>query len=110
MFQSNNKYMTIKMISPAFTQTKVIDITYPVEDGADGMLPALLRVSQEAAAACQKGFKLLVLSDRQASKTRVPISSLMALGRIHHHLIEQKLRLKAGLIVETGEARLELIF
>ena len=29
----------------------------------------------------------------------------MALGAVHHHLIKTKLRLKVGLIVETGEAR-----
>ena len=31
--------------------------------------------------------------------------SLLAMGAVHHHLIEQKLRMKVGIIVETGEAR-----
>ena len=86
-------------------QTKVIDITYPAEEGPDGLLPALLKVSEEAAKACQQNHQLLVLSDRATGPKRIPIPSLLALGRIHHYLIKEKLRLKAGLIVETGEAR-----
>lgn len=29
----------------------------------------------------------------------------MALGAVHHHLIEERQRMKVGLILETGEAR-----
>jgi glutamate synthase (NADPH/NADH) len=32
-------------------------------------------------------------------------SSLLALGAVHHHLIRKKLRMKCGLIVESGEVR-----
>ena len=32
-------------------------------------------------------------------------SPLLALGAVHNHLIREKLRMKVGLIVETGEAR-----
>ena len=33
-------------------------------------------------------------------------SSLLALGAVHNHLVREKLRMKVGLIIETGEARL----
>ena len=36
---------------------------------------------------------------------RVPVSMLLALGAVHHHLIEERQRMKVGLILETGEAR-----
>lgn len=36
---------------------------------------------------------------------RVPVSILLALGSVHHHLIEERQRMKVGLILETGEAR-----
>ena len=29
----------------------------------------------------------------------------MVLGAVHHHLIEERQRMKVGLILETGEAR-----
>jgi len=36
-------------------------------------------------------------------------SSLLALGAVHNHLVREKLRMKVGLIVETGEARSVLL-
>ena len=36
---------------------------------------------------------------------RVPVSILLALGAVHHHLIEERQRMKVGIILETGEAR-----
>lgn len=33
------------------------------------------------------------------------MSSLLVLGAVHHHLIEERQRMKVGLILETGEAR-----
>lgn len=36
---------------------------------------------------------------------RVPVSSLLTLGAVHHNLIEERQRMKVGLIVETAEAR-----
>jgi len=36
---------------------------------------------------------------------RIPVSSLLALGAVHHHLIEERQRMKVGLILETAEAR-----
>lgn len=36
---------------------------------------------------------------------RTPLSALLTLGAVHHHLIEERLRMKVALILETGEAR-----
>lgn len=33
------------------------------------------------------------------------MSSLLILGAVHHHLIEERQRMKVGIILETGEAR-----
>lgn len=33
------------------------------------------------------------------------MSSLLVLGAVHHHLIEERQRMKVGLIIETAEAR-----
>ncbi|XP_018340972.1 PREDICTED: putative glutamate synthase [NADPH] isoform X1 [Trachymyrmex septentrionalis] len=86
-------------------RTKVIDITYPLEDGSGGLLKTLDRVNNEANAAARDGYQLLVLSDRRGGPTRIPVSSLLALGAVHHHLIEERQRMKVGLILETAEAR-----
>lgn len=51
-------------------RTKVIDITYPVEDGPGGLLKTLNRVNNEANAAARDGYQLLVLSDRRGGPSR----------------------------------------
>ncbi|XP_076444401.1 uncharacterized protein LOC143282637 [Babylonia areolata] len=86
-------------------KAKQIDTVYMVDEGEEGFLPALKRICQEAEEAAGSGYKLLILSDRKAGHAWVPVSSLVAVGAVHHHLIDKKLRMKVGLIVETGEAR-----
>ena len=50
-------------------------------------------------------YTILILSDREVSADRIPIPSLLATAAVHHHLIRQGLRMSAGIVVETGEAR-----
>nr|NVI74111.1 putative glutamate synthase 1 [Cucujiformia] len=82
----------------------VIDITFPFSEGTSGYLKKLQAVCEEAHKASQKN-QIIILSDRKAGKDRVPISSLIALGAVHHHLIETRSRMKVALVVESGEAR-----
>lgn len=86
-------------------QTRVIDCTFPPQDGKAGLTKALDRICDEATEAAKTGFTLVVLSDRLAGLERVPISAPLSLGAVHHHLIQKRQRMKVGLIVETGEAR-----
>ncbi|XP_043577717.1 glutamate synthase [NADH] isoform X1 [Bombus pyrosoma] len=86
-------------------KTKIIDATYPVQDGPPGLVNTLNRVNQEANQAAKEGYQFIVLSDRLSSPERVPVSSLLVLGAVHHNLIEERQRMKVGLIVETAEAR-----
>nr|NVI74141.1 putative glutamate synthase 1 [Cucujiformia] len=82
----------------------VIDITFSASEGATGYLKKLQTVCEEANQASQKN-QIIILSDRKTGPDRVPISSLIALGGVHHHLIETRSRMKVALIVETAEAR-----
>lgn len=86
-------------------KTQVLDCTYEASSGASGLVAALNAVCAAAESAARARCQLLVLSDRAAGPTRVPVSSLLALGAVHHHLIETRQRMKVGLIVETAEAR-----
>ncbi|KAJ8917498.1 hypothetical protein NQ315_005547 [Exocentrus adspersus] len=84
--------------------THVIDITYPVSEGVAGFINKLKSICDEADEAAQK-HQIIILSDRAAGKDRIPLSMLLALGAIHHHLIESRNRMKVALVLETGEAR-----
>ncbi|MFW5684759.1 MAG: glutamate synthase large subunit, partial [Spirochaetota bacterium] len=86
-------------------KTRLIDITYPADSGEAGLRAALDRISSEAEQAIADGFTLAVLSDRAAGEARVPISALLAMGTVHHHLVRTHKRTQIGIIVESGEPR-----
>ena len=74
-------------------------------DHAAAMTAALDRICDEASRAIADGVPLLILSDRNVAKDRIPLPTLLASGSVHQHLIRQQSRTQIGLIVETGEAR-----
>ncbi|XP_017955563.1 glutamate synthase 1 [NADH], chloroplastic isoform X4 [Drosophila navojoa] len=87
-------------------KTKVLDITFQYSEGTRGYMECIERICREGASAAQAGYQLIVISDREAgSNERVAVSALLALGALHHHLIETLQRMKVGIIVETAEAR-----
>jgi glutamate synthase (NADPH/NADH) large chain len=86
-------------------QSKTLDITYPVSEGAAGMKAALARLFSDAEIAVHAGDNIIILSDRALSPERVAIPALLATAGVHHHLIRKGLRTSVGLVVETGEAR-----
>jgi len=82
-----------------------LDITCPAADGVTGMEDALDALASRAVASVSQGFNILILSDRAVSRERVAIPALMAVARVHHHLVRQGLRTSTGLVVDTGSAR-----
>ena len=82
-----------------------ISTLFPVAAGAEGLQVALDRVCSEAADAVRAGCGIVVLSDRAVDAEHAPIPALLATAAVHHHLIRERLRTGAGLVVETGEAR-----
>jgi glutamate synthase (NADPH) large chain len=93
----------------AFTQGKfrshVLDITYPVSWGREGVEAKLASLCAEAVDAIKGGKNILIVSDRKVSAAQVAIPALLALSAIHQHLVREGLRTTAGLVVETGTAR-----
>ncbi|XP_022241836.1 putative glutamate synthase [NADPH] [Limulus polyphemus] len=86
-------------------KTKVINIVYPVSEGGAGLLPAINRICYEACSAAQEGYTVVVLSDMMVSRDHIPVSALLAVGAVHHYLINERQRMKVVLVLETGEAR-----
>ena len=102
---SNEELAALKHIDFEGWHSRVIDITFDRSEGKSGLRRTLERIAQEAEAAVDEGIQLVILSDREVSASRVPVSSLLAIGAVHHHLIRQAKRTKVGLVLETGEAR-----
>ncbi len=68
----------------------------------ENALKALFKSGDEA---IEKGFTIIILSDRDVNQHNVPMPSLLACSGLHHHLIRQGTRTKVSLVLETGEAR-----
>lgn len=63
------------------------------------------QVCAEADKAVERGVKIIIVSDAAACKERVPISSAMVSGALHHHLVRSQARTRVMLVVDSGEAR-----
>ncbi|MEQ8857097.1 MAG: glutamate synthase large subunit [Pseudomonadales bacterium] len=102
---SNEELAALKHMDYKSWRTRTIDITFPPRSGRDGLVQALDRICEEASRAIADGYSLIVLSDRAVGPERVPISSLLAVGTVHHHLVSTHARTQIGLVLESGEAR-----
>jgi glutamate synthase (NADPH/NADH) large chain len=102
---TNEELAAIRNLDYRGWKTRTIDITYPRAEETEGLEPALDRICQEASQAILEGDSLIVLSDRACSHDRIPVSSLLACGAVHHHLVRNEQRTRIGLVLETGEAR-----
>ena len=106
---SNEQIASLKHIDHRGWKAKTIDITYDkgdaIQRGGAALAEALERICAEASGSIRDGYSLVVLSDRAIGPDRVPISALMAVGAVHHHLVRGAERTRIGLLVETGEAR-----
>ncbi len=80
-------------------------ILFKAASGPSALEPSLEKLFKKADAAIEKGYSILILSDRGVNKRNAPIPSLLACAGLHHHLIRKGTRTKVSLVIETGEAR-----
>ena len=103
---TNNELEQIRQIEDhtngAF-RTKTLSLCFPVKWGPEALDSALKALCEKAErAVLQKGFNILILSDRGTDTDHIAIPSLLATSAVHHHLIRKGLRTETGLVVETG--------
>ncbi|KAH6661667.1 glutamate synthase [Verticillium dahliae] len=101
------EFNAIKNMSTKYSEwtVKTIDLTFPKSEGVEGYLRHLDFICDEATAAIEAKDRIIVLSDRATSAERVPVSALLASGMVHHHLVSNKWRAHAAIVLETAEAR-----
>ncbi len=83
----------------------VVSGLFRVAGGGDSLREAISTIQQEVVEAIDNGARIIVLSDRNSDAVMAPIPSLLLTSAVHHHLIREKKRTMAGLIVESGDAR-----
>src|SRR6202167_5080479 len=101
----NRELETLRHVDRDVYAARTIDITCPVAEGPQGMSDAIERICRQAREAIAERVNIIILSDRQVGPRRAPIPSLLAVAAVHHHLVLEGTRLRAGIIVESGEPR-----
>ena len=83
--------------------SRTLSTLMPITGGPAGLEAALTQLCSDAEAAVRSGNQILVLSDRGITATTSYIPPLLAVGAVHHHLLNQGLRLQTSLVAETAQ-------
>ena len=89
---------------PGFS-VHVVRGLYDVAGGGRALKEKIDEICADVSRAVADGARIIVLSDRHSNADLAPIPSLLLTGAVHHHMVREKLRTQAGLIVETGDVR-----
>jgi glutamate synthase domain-containing protein 2/glutamate synthase domain-containing protein 1/glutamate synthase domain-containing protein 3 len=80
---------------------RVIDLSFPATEGADGIEKRLDEVIAEALEAVGSAA-IVVLSDRAAAANRITVPSLRAVSRVHSALVANGKRHRVGVLAHVG--------
>ena len=89
---------------PGFS-ARTLSLLFPAGTGPGSLEAALDQLFESADRAIETGHNILILSDRGVSRDLSAIPALLALSALHHHLIRNGNRTRAGLVVESAEPR-----
>ena len=102
---TNSDLEKIQTCSVEGLKSATLSMLFDAKAEAGSMKTALDRLCQEASQAIADGCSIIILSDRGTDAQNAPIPCLLATAAVHHHLIREGTRTKAGLVVESGEPR-----
>ncbi|MBI2002391.1 MAG: glutamate synthase large subunit [candidate division NC10 bacterium] len=101
----NHEVATLRHVTAHGFRSLTLSMLFPVADGGAGLARALDELCRRASQAIQRGYNILILSDRGVDLEHAPIPSLLATAGVHHHLIRKGTRTRVGLVIESGDAR-----
>ena len=84
-------------------KSQTISTLYEINEGINGFEGKLNDICEQSEKAVNNGCALIIISDKGVSSTKSFIPPLLAVGAIHHYLLKKETRLKASLIIETGQ-------
>ena len=101
----------LQQIRQSGMQSTNLSTLFAIASGPDGLAQATAALCKAATAAVESGSEILILSDRllpsgepgsvDAEYSYIP--PLLAVGAVHHHLIQQGLRMKASIVIDTAQ-------
>ena len=102
---SDEELAQIKNLNQEGIRTVTLSALYDRDAGEGALKTALDGLREQTSQNIASGCSIIVLSDRGSDRRWAPIPSLLAVSAVHHHLIREGTRTKAGLILETGDPR-----
>ena len=102
---TNEELERVRRIQVGNIRATTLSALFKVKEGPGSLERAVESLCDEAARAAREGNAILIISDRGVDAKHAPIPSLLATSAVHHHLIREGLRMKVGLVVESGEPR-----
>jgi len=82
-----------------------LPMLYEADGGRRSLKSALKELCLESSRAIARGYGIIILSDRNLTRTNAPIPALLAVSAIHHYLIREGTRTQVGFVIESGEPR-----
>jgi glutamate synthase domain-containing protein 2/glutamate synthase domain-containing protein 1/glutamate synthase domain-containing protein 3 len=101
----NSELAKIKASNVDGVKARTISTLFPVSGGTEAIDEALDRIRNQASQAIENGYTLIILSDRGVDSEHSFVPSLLATSAVHHHLIRERNRAQADIIIESGEPR-----
>jgi glutamate synthase domain-containing protein 2/glutamate synthase domain-containing protein 1/glutamate synthase domain-containing protein 3 len=102
---NNEEVAKLRHVTSHGFRSATLPMLFPVAEGEAGLARAMEELCQKASQAIERGYTILILSDRGVDMEQAPIPSLLATAGVHHHLVRQGTRTKVGMVIESGEAR-----
>ncbi len=96
------KYRALLELNQRYYKNETFSLNY---DPQEGLQTALTRLSGEVSDSVADGTVLIVLTDRDISRDKLPMHAALATGAVHQRLIQDGLRCDCNIIVETGTTR-----
>jgi len=96
------KYRKILELDQRWYRSETFSLNY---DDQEGLHTAITRLSKQVSESVAAGVVVIVLTDRDVVRGKLPMHAALATGAIHQRLIRDDLRCDCNIIVETGTAR-----
>ncbi len=93
------------LMDQGYARAVTLPMAFDAPGGADAMRHALTDLQATACALATNGARVLVLSDRHLSPGEAPLPALLATAAVDSGLRDAKLRLRASIVVESGDIR-----
>jgi glutamate synthase (NADPH/NADH) large chain len=102
---NNEELARLRHIDERGFRSVTLPMLFDADSGGTGMARALEDLQRRTSEAVERGYTIVILSDRGVNMKLAPIPSLLATAGVHHHLVREGTRNRAALVIETGEAR-----